>query len=125
MAAFHATYPLHRKAIELLRDDTRELLATSLVELELTQPQFDPRRKDEADFYLDYLRNIVTESADVTESLIAMGIDTVRSTQASAMDAMHLACAIHMGADEFVTSEATGKPLFREKRIPVVYLGNL
>ena len=125
MAAYHSTYALHRKAIELLRDDSREFLSTSLVELELTQPQFDPRRGEEAEFYLDYLRNIVTEKSDVTEAVIAMGIDTVRSTQASAMDAMHVTCAIYMGADEFVTAETIGKPLFREKRIPVIYLGHI
>ena len=80
IAAFKTTRPFHEKAIALLRDDTRDFLATSLVELELSQPQHFEEGKPEADFYTDYLENIVTERMEITEAVIASGIDMVKRT---------------------------------------------
>jgi predicted nucleic acid-binding protein len=37
----------------------------------------------------------------------------------SALDALHVAAAISAGADEFITTERPGKPMFRVKGISV------
>ena len=125
IAAFKADRSLHDHARRLLSDPNRDFLATSLIELELTQPQFNPIHASEAAFYLHYLRNVVSERLDVSESLISRGLDIVRRTQAGAMDALHLASASVLEADEFITAEAKGKPLYRETNIPVTYLGDI
>lgn len=125
VTAFHATKPLHEKAVEILGSEDLIFLSTSLVELELTQPQFSPGQKEEADFHLDYMTNFVSERLEVTEDIVVSGLQTARLTQAAGLDAMHLTCAIEMNADQFITAEKPGKPMYREKRIPVVYLGNL
>ncbi|HXI73326.1 MAG TPA: hypothetical protein VNN22_23545 [Verrucomicrobiae bacterium] len=41
------------------------------------------------------------------------------------MDALHLASALRQGADEFITSELPGKPLFRVPGIKIISLHSL
>ena len=124
VAAFHHDRLLHERAVELLGDESRDFLASSLVELDLTQPQYNPRHKEEADFYLDYLRNVVGERIEVNEKLIAIALDIVRQSGSAAMDALHLACAFSLGADILITAERKSSPMYRELRVPVLYLGD-
>jgi len=37
---------------------------------------------------------------------------------------MHIAAAIRLGADEFVTMEKTTKPIYREKQVKVIHLSD-
>ena len=41
----------------------------------------------------------------------------------SAMDAVHIALALHAKVDVFVTKESPTKPMFRVKELPLVSIG--
>ncbi len=125
IAAYKSHRELHNKAKELLLSSDREFLASSIVRLELSQPHHDERHSAEAEFYEAYLTFGVTECLAITESLVVEAISTVKATGAAAIDAIHLTCAIQMGADEFVTCERKGRPMYRESRIRITWLGDV
>ena len=74
---------------------------------------------------MDYLRNLVTSELPVSEFILSEAFETVRLTGAMAMDALHLTCARLLNADELITTENPGRPMYRDSRISVRYLGDL
>lgn len=115
---------LHERAVTIMEDETREFLTSDAVKLELLpKPTFEKRRS-EVDFYNDHF-SITSAcepfSAELGEQALAMA----KKHGLSSMDALHLAAAIRQGADEFITSELPGKPVFRVNGIRVVSLYSL
>jgi predicted nucleic acid-binding protein len=127
VAAYKTQRTLHDNAKRVLFDSTRRFLSTSLVRLELSSAHYRPENSGEANFYERFWSEGISELIDIDESMIAEGIKTSKLTEAAAMDAMHLACAVRMDADEFITAERKDKdrPVYRDDRIKVVFLGDI
>jgi hypothetical protein len=107
-----------------MEDGTREFFTSEAVKLELLpKPTFEKRRA-EVEFY-----NAHFSDAEASEPFSAeLGRDALSLAKKfglAAMDALHLASAIRQGADEFITSESPGKPVFRVAGIKVVSLHSL
>jgi len=101
----------------------RKLASSFYLMLEvLPKSQFN-KRTDEIEFYQSY-STLVSVWATDWEAIHKEAERQARLYGLNAMDALHIAAALSVGADEFVTVEREGKSLFRtpDIRIVSVYL---
>jgi len=75
------------------------------------------------EYYNDYFKGIASEP--LSKELGVEALTLAKKYGLAAMDALHLASAIRQGADEFITSELPGKPMFRVKELKVISLHSL
>lgn len=111
IAAFRGEGDLGQRAMEILDDPDRVLVASDAVRLEVQpKPRYE-NRQQEIDFY-----NAVLERAEHLKwctSTLYRAHDLAEKYGVAAMDAIHAATALDAGVDEFVTAEKPTKPLFR------------
>jgi predicted nucleic acid-binding protein len=123
LSAWLGNSPRSIAAKSLLADESRNFLTSDAVKLELLpKPTFEKRRA-ELEYYNDYFKGIVSES--LNDELGVEALALAKKYGLAAMDALHLTSAIRQGADEFITSELPGKPMFRVKELRVVSLHSL
>ncbi len=109
------------KALQLLEDSTRDFVAATFLKLELLpQPTFHRRAKELA-FLHEYFRRVVAWE-ESTEDLLADALQEAAKVPLSAVDAIHVAAAKRLKADEFVTGEKPGKPLHKVNGLRVRFL---
>lgn len=111
----------HLRAVSIMQDETREFVTCENVLLEvLPKPVFEKRRA-EVDFYNNHFSEASAAepfSAELGKSALSLA----KKHGLAAGDALNLASAIRQGADEFITSELPGKPMFRVPGIKVISL---
>jgi hypothetical protein len=109
------------KALWLLEDSGREFVAATFLKLELLpQPTFH-RRTRELAFLAEFFSRIVAWE-HATEALLADALREAAKVPLSAVDAIHVAAARRLKADELVTGEKPGKPLHQVKGLKVLFL---
>lgn len=111
--------PTSERALRILEDPNRLFLSSPLLRLELVPQTIRNQRNDQTEFYEAYLA--ASESADDLESIIEVAYDEACRSPVAGLDAMHVAAASLLKADEFVTTEKPGKPLYTNTLVPVVY----
>ena len=112
------------QALSVLEDATREFVSSQMVRLELLpKPKFF-KQSLEVEFYETHLVRVVVEeplSCDLGDEAMALA-----STHGvAAADAINVRSAIRLGAEEFITSQKPGKPVFRVPGIKIVSLHSL
>jgi len=112
---------LRPAALRLLEDSNRQFATSQLVKLELLpKPVFEKRPVEQA-FYQAHFRDAMT--SQVLDE--ALGNEAQRLAEKyglAALDALHIAAALRLGATEFYTSEKPGKPMFRVKELKIISL---
>jgi predicted nucleic acid-binding protein len=110
--------------LRILDEGTREFVTSQMVRLELLpKARFEKRTKEVA-FYESHFADCVA-CEPLSEEL---GLDAEQLAARYGLagpDALQLCAAIRQGAQEFYTSEKSGKPMFRVKEIKVVSLFSL
>lgn len=109
------------KALAIMEDTNREFVSSQMVRLELFPKSLFFKNRVETTFYQNFFEHVKGEeslSEDLGEEAMKLG------TQygLAAADALNVAAALRQGASEFITTELTGKPMFRVKGISVVSL---
>jgi predicted nucleic acid-binding protein len=108
-------------ALCLLADEEREFFSSDNVKLELLpKPAFE-KRLVEVEFYNDHFNSALAMEPfgpDLGKQALALA----KKYGLSAGDALNLSAAIRQGAQEFITSELPGKPIFRVTEIKVISL---
>ena len=112
---------LSDKAISLLASVDREFASSVFIKLEVLPKAIYHRQTDEVEFYQTFF-SAITYWADDTEKIIQGGYKVACKYGLAAMDALHIAAAISVGAEEFITTEKPTKPMYRVTDIKVVYL---
>ena len=125
IAAFHsvaATGSAGRnlRALEVLRDPNRVFLSSLLLELELLPKAIYHKNHLEQRFYETFFSS--TESLEDANRIVNLARQESERTGVNAMDALHLAAAFLLHADEFITTETPQKPLHRSRLMKVTYL---
>lgn len=120
LAAARAVSRDQERALQILEDVNRTFLTSPFVHLELVPKAIYHKKRLERAFYEEYFR-----AAEWIRDLNR--IETVAQSEAAksglaAMDALHVAAAHLAEADEFITTERLGKPIYRSSLIRVVYL---
>ena len=110
--------------MSIMGDETREFLTCENVKLEvLPKPTFEKRRA-EVEFYANHF-NEAADSEPFSAALGEAALELGKKFGLAAGDALNLASAIRQGAEEFITSELPGKPMFRVKELKVISLHSL
>ena len=108
------------KALQILEDSSRTFLTSPFIHLELVPKAIFHKKRLEKVFYDEFF-NAAEWFRDLDEIETAAQMEAAKSGL-SAMDALHLAAAHLSAADEFVTTERPGKPIYRTTLVRVVYL---
>jgi len=123
LSAWLGNSPRSIEAKNIVADESRDFLTSDAVKLELLpKPTFEKRRA-ELEYYNDHFKQAASEafSAELGDAALTLA----KKYGLAAMDALHLASAIRQGADEFITGELPGKPMFRVKELKVISLHSL
>ena len=112
---------LSSSAIAVLASSSREFASSALIKLEVLPKATYHKQTDEAEFYQEFFK-AVTYWAEDFSVVIPSGYNLACKYGLAAMDALHIAAAIAVGASEFITTEKKTKPMYRVTEIRVVNL---
>ncbi|MBD2214706.1 PIN domain-containing protein [Nostoc linckia FACHB-104] len=107
------------KALEILADSNREFASSEFIKMEVIPKAVYNRKTAEAEFY-ELFFSAVTYWANDIEKVIQDAYNIACQYGLAAMDALHIAAALSVGAEEFMTTEKKTKPMFRVSSIKVI-----
>jgi predicted nucleic acid-binding protein len=120
IAAYKGSPSLEAPAIDILDDPNRVFLSSPFVRHEVSPKALYNRQLDEYRFYQNYFRRAAFCN-DLKSILSHAGKESAKSG-VGAMDALHIAAAYLLSADEFITSEKPSKSIYRTSLVKVLYL---
>ena len=107
------------QALQILDDPDLAFVSSIFVKLEVLPKAIYNGFREEASFYRSFFENDVDFWVSFSDELVETAQQNAGKFGLSALDALHVAAAISAGADEFITTERSGKPMFRVKGISV------
>lgn len=119
MFAAQGTHEAAALALPFLQDANREFITSEYVRLEVLPKPIYFHNEAEAEFYNAFFR-VNTRTIPTSAPLLELAMEEACRTGLSALDAIHVACAVFGGAEEIVTSEKTTKPMHRTQLVRVV-----
>jgi predicted nucleic acid-binding protein len=119
IAAFKGKEEISVKALSVLDDPSREYVSSVFVKLEALPKPVYFKRDLEVKFFQTFFDNVDHWAGDL-EDVVNLASEKASLYGLAAMDSLHLAAAMSVGADEFVTSEKPSKPIHRVKDIKIV-----
>lgn len=119
IAAARGIAPIALKALEILDDPNREFASSVFLKLEVLPKAMYNRNEAEAEFYNTFF-GAVTLWADSLDTIVLEAFNQAGSWGLAAMDALHVASAASLGAEELVTTERSEKPIHRTQLIRVI-----
>lgn len=108
-----------KKAMEVLLDSDKEFVSSILVKLEVLPKATYEKRKKEVEFYQKFFDS-VTYWQDSLDAVSENAMKEACRCGLNGIDALHIASALSVGAEEFITTERPGKNIHRVKSIKMV-----
>jgi predicted nucleic acid-binding protein len=124
IAAARGTDAVSGSAMQVLDDPDREFASSAFVRLEVLPKARYHGQREEAAFYDAFFESV----GAWPEDLNAVVQDAHRIADGhglAALDALHVAAALAVGAEELVTSERPEKPIYRVAELRVVSVRSL
>ena len=119
ISALRGEPEIARRAFEILDDPDRVFASSDFVRLELMPKPKYFKRLDEVNFYDEFFTSVSNwASADI--ELVRAAFTEGERYGLSALDSLHVAAAIKLGAKAFVTSEKIKSAIHRFTEIPVI-----
>jgi len=118
IAAARGTEDAARRAMAVLDDPHRTFASSDSVRLEVLPKAIDHGNDVEADFYRAFFDRVSAWAAPV-DRIAEAAYQCAVADGLSAMDALHVAGAAAVRADELVTSEKAAKPVHRVTAVRV------
>jgi predicted nucleic acid-binding protein len=119
IAAARGTESLFARVLEILDDPEREFASSAFVRLETLPKAIYQRRTDEVALYQAFFDQ-VRHWADSLDDLAPAAYEEACHCGLNAVDALHVAAAAAVGADELITTEKPSSPLHRTQIVQVV-----
>jgi hypothetical protein len=119
VAAARSVGELSEKALSILEDSEREFASSVFVKLEVIPKAISNRQTKESEFYETFFSG-VTYWANDLDKIVQDAYQIASQYGLAAMDALHVAAALSVGASELVTTEKITKPMHRVTNINVV-----
>ncbi len=120
VAAIRGVGREQQAALSLIRDPSRTFLSSPFLELELMPKAVYHQNALEQDFYKNYFDGAETMSD--LDAILRLAREEAERIGLNAMDALHLAAACLLDADEFISTERPRKPIYRCRRLSVSWL---
>lgn len=114
-----------RTALYYLGDPGRTYLTSPFVRLETVPKAEYTGRIEELAFYESFFQDTGVEWCRDWDQMLAVADEESRKNGLGALDALHVAAAHLLGADELVTTEGVHKAVHRTRLVQVVHLYNL
>lgn len=108
-------------ALAVLKDPSRLFLSCPYLDLELLPQVIHNRNSEQQEFLEAYLNT--TERIDDMNAIFQVAFREASRSPVSGIDALHVAAARLLNADEIITTEKPGKAIYKNTLVPVVYLG--
>jgi predicted nucleic acid-binding protein len=106
-------------ALNFLGDSTRVFVSSPFVRLEVLPKAIFNQKTVEAEFYETFFNAVATWATD-TDSLIQQAHAIACHYGLAAMDALHVAAAIALDAEDLLTTEKPTKPMYRVPNLRVI-----
>lgn len=119
IAAFRGVTTVGVKATEILDDPQREYATSLFVKLEVLPKAIYHQQLTEVNFYEAFFAGC-TCWANELEEILELAQNLASENGLAAIDALHVAAAICVNADELITTEKPTKPMHRITRIRVI-----
>jgi len=121
IAAARGNHHLSDRALAILEDSDRQFAASTFLKLEVLPKAIHQQQQAEIKFYETYF-DAVTHWAKDIETIVAVGYEEASRFGLGAMDALHVAAAILVGADELITTEKPQRSMHRTHSIRIISL---
>jgi predicted nucleic acid-binding protein len=118
IGAHHGKPAIAAKAMKILDDPDREFVSSVFLRLEALPKAIYQNQQDETSFYEAFF-DAVIEWAAPLDTVIQDAYQEACRLGLSAVDALHVAAAMAVRADELVTTEKPGKPIHRVTSLKV------
>jgi predicted nucleic acid-binding protein len=105
--------------LDVLDDPDRVFVASAFLRLEVLPKAIYHRNAFEVSFYRRFFA-LVAGWAEPIERVIELAEREAERHGFSALDALHVAAAMHLDADELITTEGPQKPIHRATGVKVV-----
>jgi predicted nucleic acid-binding protein len=119
IAAARGTDETVQTAVNILEDPNREFASSPYLKLELLPKAIYNKRQPEITFYEAYF-GMVEHWANDLDAIMAAAYREVAEFGLGSMDALHIAAAVAVGAEEFITNEKPQKSIHRTPSIRVI-----
>jgi predicted nucleic acid-binding protein len=106
-------------ATALLDDPSREYVSSPYVQLETMPQAIFNKQVDEAQFYNDFF-DAVDYWVKASKGLMDEAYTVACDFGLTAVDALHIAAALSVRADEFITAERPTSPLSRVRGVQIL-----
>lgn len=119
ITAFQGTQSVSIRANQILNDENREFASSRFVQLEVLPKAIFNKQQDETEFYETFFNAVIYWATDLEQ--IIQNAQQIASTYGlAAMDAIHVAAALQIQADQLITTEKLTKPIHRVTQIQVI-----
>lgn len=119
IAAARGEGAIAERALVILEDLTLEFASSIFLKLEVLPKAIYNNQTSEARFYEEYFDAVSYWATDI-DQIIQSAYREVSELGLGAMDALHVAAAVSVGAVEFITNEKPEKSIHRTKSIQVI-----
>lgn len=106
-------------AFGVLTDPNREFVGSVFLRLEVLPKAIYHGKKTEVAFYEEFFSKVVAWATPMT-AVIARAEWEAAQYGLNALDALHVAAAVLLGAEELITTEGPRKPIYRTTSVRVV-----
>ncbi|PSB27097.1 type II toxin-antitoxin system VapC family toxin [Chlorogloea sp. CCALA 695] len=106
-------------ALQIIEDSNRELASSIFLKLEILPKVIFNKREKEIRFYEAFFSAVHYWAIDV-DLIIRNAYREASEFGLGAMDALHVAAAVSVGATEFITNEKPNKSIHRTQSIQVI-----
>ena len=118
IAAARGNNKLSLKAMAVLDDPDRQFVSSKFVQLEVLPKAVFHKNLAEVNFYEIFFNSVHTW-ANSSEQLLEDAYAHACDYGLSAIDALHVAAAISVNADELVTTKKPDKPIHKTQKIKI------
>ena len=117
--AFRGDFQVSLQALLILDEPDRQFASSPFVQLETLPKSIYQRQITEQDFYQTFFDNVKHWSNDIV-SIVPQAQTIAGKYGIAGMDALHIAAALSIGAEEFITTEKKTKPMFRITELKMI-----
>ena len=119
ITAFQGIPAISIRANRILNDKNREFASSRFVQLEVLPKAIFNKQQDEVEFYETFFSAVIHWETDL-EQIIQNSYQIACAYGLAAMDAVHVAAALQIKADELITTEKPTKPMHRVREIQII-----
>jgi predicted nucleic acid-binding protein len=125
IAASRSQGIMAERALAILEDENREFASSIFVKLEVLPKAIYNQQIGEVKFYETFFAEVTYWATDL-DTIIKNSYQESSQFGLGAMDALHIAAAVSIGATEFITNEKLDKSIHRTRSIKIIsiYPGN-